>query len=57
MEYPAIYHGSKISPLAPLGRDDREEPGREDRECPIVIPGLTGNLTGVERKVINNTKC
>ena len=24
--------GVEISPLAPLGRDDREEPGRDDRE-------------------------
>jgi len=30
MEYPAIYHGRQISPLASLGRDDREEPGREE---------------------------
>jgi len=60
MEYPAIYHGRQISPLALLGRDDREEPDREDREepgrvtgkgslvlpglAPFVIPGLTGNL-------------
>ena len=28
--------GVEISPLAPLGRDDREPP--------FVIPGLTGNL-------------
>ena len=32
MEYPAIYHGRQISPLASLGRDDREEPDRDDRE-------------------------
>ena len=53
MENPAIYHRRQISPLAPLGRDDREEPGRDDREPlfvipglpPSVIPGLTGNLS------------
>ena len=52
MENPAIYHRRQISPLAPLGRDDREEPGRDDRDPlfvipglpPSVIPGLTGNL-------------
>ena len=30
MEYPAIYHRRQISPLAPLGRDDRAVMGPSD---------------------------
>lgn len=64
--------GGGISPLAPLGRDDRKGLSRDDRGGPVrmagwgsvgmtesgavVIPGLTGNLPEGHRGKLSTTQ-